>query len=206
MVLFLLPLKKVEILVVLVLLMATILGLSEFQVFVMFKMNLVLVMMVGIQLSLSRPMIMGILRCQELVFGVQVLHGDLKMDGTPVEYYDGIVRPFSPQKNNLKEPFGVGETKVHSLALQGANEKGSFRASFTDSKSSRMEANNNYDRFNASFNSDLNLTDDISVALTFNYAKINNINPRKLGNTDNGWGKALLYNWGRSERVKTSFR
>ncbi|PCE63631.1 SusC/RagA family TonB-linked outer membrane protein [Sediminicola luteus] len=125
-----------------------------------------------------------------------------EMDGTPVEYYDGVVRPFSPQPNNLKEPYGIGETYVHSVSMQGANEKGSFRASFTDNKSERMEPNNHYDRFNASFNADYNLSSKVTAGLTFNYANIDNLNPRVLGDNDQGWGKALLYNWARSERVQ----
>ncbi len=49
------------------------------------------------------------------------------MDGQPYVQFDGQMRPYSPQKDNLKHFYRTGTNYINSLAFTGGNEKVNFR-------------------------------------------------------------------------------
>lgn len=55
-----------------------------------------------------------------------------KLDGTPVVQFDGVERPYSLQKDNLKRFYRTGSTWTNTLALNKSFEGGSIRLSGTD--------------------------------------------------------------------------
>lgn len=55
-----------------------------------------------------------------------------KLDGTPVMQFDGVERPYSLQKDNLKRFYRTGSTWTNTLALNKSFEGGSIRLSGTD--------------------------------------------------------------------------
>lgn len=46
-----------------------------------------------------------------------------KMDGSDVIQFDGVKRPYSPQKNNIRNFYRTGNTFTNSVALSGGTEK-----------------------------------------------------------------------------------
>ena len=123
-----------------------------------------------------------------------------KMDGTTVRWYDGELRPYTPQPQNLSEGFQTGYTERHNIAFSGGSEKATFRASVSDSKSTSIYPNTGYDKKNVSFNGSVNLSDKITARAIVNYSEIDHLNAPLTGDNGNGFGKALLYNWARSEK------
>ena len=115
--------------------------------------------------------------------------------------YDGELRPYDPQPGNLLEPWETGRLEKHSVSLSGGSDKGSFRVSMADQKATAIQPNSGYDKMNISINSALNVTDDITAQFVVNYIKEDLLNPLSTGDDDNAFGKALLYNWARSEKV-----
>ncbi len=125
-----------------------------------------------------------------------------KLDGTLIEWYDGEMRPWNPQPHNLRDPYQTGHTNLHTVALSGANDRGSFRASFSDLKSEGIQPNAHFDRLNISLNTSYAINDRVNANFTMNYSRIDHLNARLMGDNDKAYGKALLYNWARSEKVK----
>ncbi|MGN6417521.1 MAG: TonB-dependent receptor plug domain-containing protein, partial [Pseudobacter sp.] len=55
-----------------------------------------------------------------------------KMDGSDVIQFDGVKRPYSPQKNNIKNFYNTGSTFTNTVAAYGGNESITWRASLSD--------------------------------------------------------------------------
>src|SRR6185436_4110334 len=54
-----------------------------------------------------------------------------KYDDQDVYWWDTIIRPWSPQPDNLKVPFQTGHTTTHNVAVEGGSDAGSLRFSMT---------------------------------------------------------------------------
>lgn len=55
-----------------------------------------------------------------------------KMDGSDVIQFDGVSRPYSPQKNNIRNFYNTGSTFTNTVAAYGGNENITWRASLSD--------------------------------------------------------------------------
>ncbi|WP_138992041.1 SusC/RagA family TonB-linked outer membrane protein [Larkinella sp. C7] len=80
-----------------------------------------------------------------------------RIDGSPVIQFDGVTRPYSAQKDNVKNFYNAGSTFTNTVAVAGGNEAASFRfsASNLDSKSSIPNSGFNRKSFNLSANANL---------------------------------------------------
>jgi len=124
-----------------------------------------------------------------------------KMDGTMVQWYDKVMRPFDPQPNNILEPYQKGISNTHSISFSGGSDKATFRAAVTNLNTTSIYPNTDYKRLNLSFAGSVNLSKRLRADISMNYAKLDQMNTARLGDNGNGFGKALLYNWARSEKV-----
>lgn len=61
-----------------------------------------------------------------------------RMDGRMIEWWDGVERPYSPQKDNYKDLFRNGYTNNNSVSISNGTENANVRFSY---------ANNNYQGF-----------------------------------------------------------
>ena len=125
-----------------------------------------------------------------------------KMDGTMVEWYDHVMRPFDPQPNNLLEPYQKGYSNTYNLAFSGGSDKATFRVGITDLRTSSIYPNTDYNKLNISFAGTVNLSRTLRADVAMNYINTYQKNTAILGDNGNGFGKATLYNWARSEKVK----
>ena len=66
-----------------------------------------------------------------------------EMNGESVLWWDGVVRKYDPQPDNLKMLFKNGHTMNHNVAFQNAGDFGSVRVSFTDSRTNAIIDNCN---------------------------------------------------------------
>lgn len=114
-----------------------------------------------------------------------------RYDGVPTIQFDGVLRPYSPQKDRVDEFFRTGNTFTNTVALSGGNAKGSFRASFTHMDGQGIVPNNRFDRkiFNLGVNH--NLSEDLSVQVNMNYTNENNDNPPFVGSQGAGYTNFL---------------
>ena len=92
-----------------------------------------------------------------------------QMNGESVLWWDGVVRDYSPQPDNLKMLFKNGHTMNHNLAFQNAGNFGSVRVSFTDSRTDAIIDNCNLRQTTVSVGSLINVSDKIKVDVSFNY-------------------------------------
>jgi TonB-linked SusC/RagA family outer membrane protein len=80
-----------------------------------------------------------------------------KLDGTPVVNPDGVSRPYSAQKNNIRNFYHNGTTFSNTLAMTGGNENINFRFSVSNMENKGIVPNSSLNRktFNLSVSANL---------------------------------------------------
>lgn len=114
------------------------------------------------------------------------------MDGTPAIQFDGVVRPFSPVKDNYKRFFRTGSTINNSISLTGGNQNNDYRISLSDLRNTDIVPNANFNRtiLNTKGHAKFGQL-DAEVTMNYIYEKANN-RPYIGGNHDNQF-YSLLY-------------
>ena len=104
-----------------------------------------------------------------------------KYDGAPTIQFDGVLRPYSPNKNRVKDFYNTGMTYTNSVAFSNGGPKGSFRIAFSDLRADGITPGNEYKRkiFNLGLNH--NLSDKLSVSVNLNYTNDQNENAPQVG-------------------------
>lgn len=114
------------------------------------------------------------------------------MDGTPAPQFDGVVRPFSPVKDNYKRFFRTGSTITNTIALSGASANHDYRLSLSDLRNTDIISTANFSRtsLNTKAHSAFGKI-DVDLVLNYVYEKAMN-RPYIGGNHDNPF-YSLLY-------------
>ena len=104
-----------------------------------------------------------------------------RLDGEPTVNFDGVLRPYSAYPSKLNDFLRTGFNQTHTVALSGGNERGSFRASFSNTDATGIQPANRYKKniFNIGIN--YNVTEKLNLLLNVNYAVEENINPPQIG-------------------------
>ena len=104
-----------------------------------------------------------------------------KYDGVPTYQYDGVQRPYLPDKNRFKEFYRTGTSFQNTLALSGGNATTSYRASFSNMDAKGISPNNSYHKkiFNLGLNS--KVTQKLTLQANINYTHEVNTNPPIVG-------------------------
>ncbi|HYK76431.1 MAG TPA: SusC/RagA family TonB-linked outer membrane protein, partial [Daejeonella sp.] len=115
-----------------------------------------------------------------------------RLDGTPAPQFDGVIRPFSPVKNNYERFFNTGSTVNNTIALSGGNENQDYRVSVSDLRNTDIVPNADFARtsINTKASSKFGKL-DAEVVLNYIFEKANN-RPYIGGNHDNQF-YSLLY-------------
>ncbi|HEY0244544.1 MAG TPA: SusC/RagA family TonB-linked outer membrane protein [Mucilaginibacter sp.] len=102
-------------------------------------------------------------------------------DNVPTYQFDGVQRPYAPVKNRVSDFFRIAPSWTNTLAISGGNDKGSFRASYSNQDADGIIPNNDYHKkiFNIGIN--YKLTDKLSAQVFVNYSHEFNNNPPVLG-------------------------
>ncbi|HEX7905459.1 MAG TPA: SusC/RagA family TonB-linked outer membrane protein [Chitinophagaceae bacterium] len=114
------------------------------------------------------------------------------MDGTPAPQFDGVVRPFSPQKDIYKDFFRTGSTITNTISLYGSNANHDYRVSVSDLRNTDITPKADFTRtsLNTKTHSRFGKM-DVDLSLNYTYEKANN-RPYIGGNHDNSL-YSLLY-------------
>jgi TonB-linked SusC/RagA family outer membrane protein len=119
-----------------------------------------------------------------------------KIDGTDVIQFDGVSRPYSAQKNNIKNFFNTGSTFTNTVALSGGNEKFSTRFSVSNMNNKGIIPNSTYDRttFNMATNFSLSKHINFDVVSQYNIENAENrpVVSDAFGNPN--WGLYMIGN------------
>lgn len=113
--------------------------------------------------------------------GQKVYKGDTyrsfgpRMDGTPVLWWDGQIRPYSPQPDNFKDLFKDGYTNNNSVAISNRTDKSNFRISYTNMNYGGFLNNMTSHKHNFNLSGNFKLSERI----TFDAAVMFNINDIK---------------------------
>lgn len=121
-----------------------------------------------------------------------------RLDGTPVRWWDGEMRNWSPQPDNFHRFFRTGLTQRHNLSFSGAGKMGSVRASFTREDHRSVALNSNFDQTTAFVGSKLNVSKKVRAEIGISYIQYNRLNSPLLGSDNNSFGKIMVYGYPRS--------
>ena len=121
-----------------------------------------------------------------------------EMNGEMVKWWDGELRPYSPQPDNLRDPFHTGYTKTHNIAFSGGSEKGTLRVSITRMDHTPIIDNSDFNQTTVNVGANLNLTKKLKVEVATTYLKYNRLNSPLIGESYSSFSKGYLYSWGRS--------
>ncbi len=122
-----------------------------------------------------------------------------KMEGQMIEWWDGEMRPFSPQPDNLKLYFQNGNTTTHNLSFSGGGEMGTMRVSLTRADHNAVIPNSEYNQTTVNIGSNLNISSKLKADISINYINYHRLNSPTLGDDhDNSFAKGVLYSFPRS--------
>src|SRR6185295_12294823 len=109
-----------------------------------------------------------------------------KLDGQPTINFDGELRPYSANPNNLYDFLQTGKNFTNTLGLSGGGPNGSFRASISTTNAKGIVPSNEYKRkiFNVGINH--NITKKLKLQVNVNYADEDYINPPQIGTQGDG--------------------
>ncbi len=121
-----------------------------------------------------------------------------EMDGRMVMWWDGVMRPYSPQPDNISMFYNDGYTVTHNIAASGGNEKGTMRFSITHLDHQPIIENTEYDQTTVNLGSQLKLSDKVQLELNSTYVRYHRLNSPILGESRSSFNKGSLYSWPRS--------
>ncbi len=122
-----------------------------------------------------------------------------KMEGQLIEWWDGEIRPYSPQPDNLKLYFQNGNTTTHNLSFSGGNDMGTMRVSLTRSDHNAIVPNSNYNQTTVNIGSRLDISTKLKADISINYINYYRLNSPTLGDDhQNSFSKGVLYSFPRS--------
>lgn len=92
-----------------------------------------------------------------------------KMDGREILWWDGEMRPYSPQPDNFKEIFQTGHLRTNGFSLSNAGDMGNIRLSYTNKKFTSTTIGADQQNHIFSFNGKMNISKRITVNYISNY-------------------------------------
>ncbi|MBK7855270.1 MAG: hypothetical protein IPJ79_10500 [Bacteroidetes bacterium] len=119
-------------------------------------------------------------------------------DDRQVTWWDGSIRNWSAQPENLKIPYKDGNNFIHNISFEGASDFGSMRVSITRTDNTPIVHNSNFNQTTVNTNTTLNITDKMKLSLSSSYIDYNRLNTFFLGEDGNAITKAILYSYPRS--------
>ncbi|MFM2206237.1 MAG: hypothetical protein RL213_212 [Bacteroidota bacterium] len=121
-----------------------------------------------------------------------------ELDGRTIRWWDGSLRPWSPQPDNLSLPYQNGRAVTHNISAEGGGDVGTMRMSLTRTDNSPIVDNSNFNQTTVNTNSTLKVTDKVSLNLSASYVDYHRLNSPQLGEDALSFTKGSLYSWPRS--------
>ena len=122
-----------------------------------------------------------------------------EMKGQMVRWWDGEMRAYSAQPDNLKLYFNNGSTMTNNLSFSGGNDFGTIRASLTRTDHTAVIPNSNSTQNIVNLGSNINISPKVKIDISASYINFHRLNSPSLGDDNNAsFGKGILYSWPRS--------
>ena len=122
-----------------------------------------------------------------------------EMDGTMIRWWDGELRPYSPQPDNLKLFYDNGYTTSHNLAFSGGSDNGTLRVSFTRSDHKAIVPNSNFHQNVINLGGRLQVSQKLKTDISINYIDYQRLNSPGLSNdANNNFESGAVYSFPRS--------
>lgn len=122
-----------------------------------------------------------------------------EMKGENVRWWDGEMRSYTPQPENIKLYFANGHTTNHNVSFSGGGEMGTLRVSLTSSNHKAVVPNSGFDQITANLGGTLNISEKVRADISLSYVDFERLNSPTLGDDNNkSFGKGILYSWPRS--------
>lgn len=121
-----------------------------------------------------------------------------EMDGRMIRWWDGKLRPYSPQPDNLDLYFKNSGTTTHNIAFSGGGEMGSMRVSLTNTQHDASIPNSRFKQTTVNLGSNLRISEKVTSDISVSYMDYFRHNSPTIGESENSFGKAMLYSWPRS--------
>lgn len=122
-----------------------------------------------------------------------------EMQGQLVRWWDGELREYSPQPDNLKQFFNIGNTHTHNISISKGGDFGSIRTSLTYQDHTAVVPNSNFNQYTANIGAQINVSKRLVSDVSLSYIKFHRKNSPSLGDDNNAsFGKGILYSWPRS--------
>ena len=121
-----------------------------------------------------------------------------RMEGQMIRWWDGEMRAFSPQPDNMGLYFSNGNSATHNLSFSGGSEMGTMRVSMTRTDNTAIIPNSNFDQNTINLGSNLNISDKVKADLSVSYINYNRLNSPTLGDAFDSFGKGIIYSYPRS--------
>ncbi|WP_316814510.1 SusC/RagA family TonB-linked outer membrane protein [Pedobacter nyackensis] len=120
-----------------------------------------------------------------------------RMLGQDVINYDGTPTKYLPQPNNFLQAFQTGVGSNTNIAVDGGNEKMTFRLSYNHNEGKGVVANNKFDKDAFDLRATHKINKFISVDAGINYSNFNGKNPPRLGGLDAfaSYNFGKLFSW-----------
>jgi iron complex outermembrane receptor protein len=116
-----------------------------------------------------------------------------KMEGQMVKWWDGEMRPWSPQPDNLKLYFDNGSTFTNNIAFSGGSEMGTIRASLTRTDHKPIIPNSSYDQTTINIAANINVSSKVKADFSISYMNYNRLNSPNIGESYSSFSKGSLY-------------
>ncbi|MBT2558604.1 SusC/RagA family TonB-linked outer membrane protein [Hymenobacter sp. ISL-91] len=116
-----------------------------------------------------------------------------RMDGQLAKHWNGDIKPFSPQPDNIKDFFQTGYTTSNTVALTGGTEKSTLRVSLSDLRNRGTYPNSSLTRNNVALRGTTVLGSKLSVDTKLNYTYSRTFNRPTLGASPDNVMTQFLY-------------
>lgn len=120
------------------------------------------------------------------------------LDGRTIRWWDGTLKSWSPQPDNLSLPFRNGHAITHNISAEGGGEVGNMRMSITRTQNTPIVENSDFKQTTLNTNSTIKVSDKVSLNLAASYMDYHRLNSPMLGEEASSFTKGLLYSWPRS--------
>lgn len=120
-----------------------------------------------------------------------------RMQGQEVQNYDGTMTRYLPQPNNFLDAFQTGIGHNTNVAIDGGNEKTTFRLSYNRNSAEGIVRNNKFEKNAFDLRVTHKFTDFLDMDVSAAYTNFEGRNPPRLGGLDAfaSYNFGKLYTW-----------
>jgi TonB-linked SusC/RagA family outer membrane protein len=91
------------------------------------------------------------------------------LDGSPTIQFDGVQRPYSAVKDNIKNFYQTGTSFTNTVSVSRGGENGAFRLSLSNLDNSSIVRNSDLGRKTINLNLEQKITDKLNITMVANY-------------------------------------